>query len=568
MTSTPGPLRTATNDRDLATADPLGIDDATVLLPPMRSTVARRHPPKAAPSGARTSRRPPRRRRPSVDTLLSCALTVLVLGFLLWNITGYPTASDDEGTYLAQAWAVQHGQGLAHYTYWYDHPPLGWIQLAAASWIPATLLPDALAVGAGRLAMLPVVAVSLILVYRLGRRLGFTRWAAALALLLYGFSPLSMTMMRQIYLDSFAVMWILAALVLGLSPRRHLWHYVAAGVAVALAVLSKETIVVVAPAVVLALWQNAARTSTRPWALGGFVSGVVLVGAFYPLYAMLKGELLPGDDHVSLISAWQFQLAHRAGSGSILAPDTNSNELLTSWLYYDTVLPLGGMAATLVALAVRRLRTPAVAAALLALVALRPGGYLPAMYVVQALPFFAIVLAGVIELVVGWVLAIRKQVTEGARVRPRLLRWAALTLAVLLAAAYVAPRWYEGDRRALVSDDNATYRAAASWLRRAMPDRPHTTVVVDDVLWLDLVTGGYRRDRVIWFYKLDLDPAVAARLPDGWRGIDYIVSTPAVRQDPESLPTVAALLSHSTVVQAFGSGSDRIEIRRISKEAA
>ena len=57
-----------------------------------------------------------------------------------------PAATDDEGTYLAQAWAVQHGQGLAHYTYWYDHPPLGWIQLAGLSWVPALFFPDLIAV--------------------------------------------------------------------------------------------------------------------------------------------------------------------------------------------------------------------------------------------------------------------------------------------------------------------------------------------------------------------------------------------------------------------------------------
>jgi hypothetical protein len=90
-------------------------------------------------------------------------------------------------------------------------------------------------------------------------------------------------------------------------------------------------------------------------------------------------------------------------------------------------------------------------------------------------------------------------------------------------------------------------------------------VVVDDVLWLDLVNDGYRRDRVIWFYKLDLDPAVAARLPHGWRDVDYIVSTPAVRQNPGSLPTVDQLLTHSTAEQTFGSGDGRIEVRRVKK---
>ena len=124
-------------------------------------------------------------RRPSLDALLVTGLVAVVLAVLAWNIVGFPTASDDEGTYLAQAWAVRNGVGLAHYTYWYDHPPLAWIQLAALSWLPAALLPGSLAVAAGRLAMLPVAAASLALVYVFCRRLGLGRLVAAGALLLY-----------------------------------------------------------------------------------------------------------------------------------------------------------------------------------------------------------------------------------------------------------------------------------------------------------------------------------------------------------------------------------------------
>ena len=39
---------------------------------------------------------------------------------------------DDEGTYASQAWSVTHLRALAPYTYWYDHPPLGWLVLSAA----------------------------------------------------------------------------------------------------------------------------------------------------------------------------------------------------------------------------------------------------------------------------------------------------------------------------------------------------------------------------------------------------------------------------------------------------
>jgi hypothetical protein len=504
-----------------------------------------------APDAA--DRMPPRRRfRMNPEACLAGGLTALVLTVMALNITGFPAASDDEGTYLAQAWAVATGNGLAHYTYWYDHPPLAWIQLAGLSWLPGLFGMDAPAVAAGRIAMLPVVATSLRLVYTICRRIGMRVWSSATALLIFGLSPLAITMDREIYLDSFAVAWMLGALALVLSPKRHLWHVTAAGAATAIAVLSKETMLVTAPAVVVALWQNAARSSTRPWAVGGYASGLVLVGVFYPLYALLRGELFPGPGHVSLIGAWQFQLANRSGSGSILSPGSGGNQLLHSWLFYDPVILVAGLGATIAALFVRRLRPPAVAAGILMLVAMRPGGYLPAMYVVQILPFFAIVIAGALD-----------QAACLARARHRLLHLALLGVFALMAVMFVVPRWYGGAERAVTAQDNAAYAEAARYLRTRIPDRKDTTVVVDDVLWLDCVNAGYPRERVIWFYKIDLDPAVSARLAHGWRDVGYIVSTPALRQDTSTLPTVTTLLTNSTVIAAFGPSEGRIEIRRI-----
>jgi 4-amino-4-deoxy-L-arabinose transferase-like glycosyltransferase len=406
--------------------------------------------------------------------------------------------------------------------------------------------------------MLPVAVACLLLVYVLARRLALNWWAAGLAMALYGLAPISVTMMRQIYLDEFAVMWILVAFVLASSRRRHLWHYVAAGGAAALAVLSKETMLVAVPGVVVCLWQCTRPTPLRPWAAAGFGAGLTVVGAFYPLYAVLKGELLPGAGHVSLVGAWLFQLG-RPGSGTMLTPGSASNQLLQSWLYYDAVLIVGGAAAALAALAVRRLRPIAVAVVLLAVVALRPGGYLPAMYIVQLLPFLALVIAGMLDL--GLTSLVR-----GPGVR--WLRWSVAVLCAIGLTAYVAPMWYAGDQQAITVDANAPYAAAAEYLRTAAWDKEHTTVVVDDVLWLDLVRSGYPRERVLWFYKVDLDPAVSARLPDGWRDIDVIVSTPALRQAPNDLPTVRAVLTHSTVVATFGSGDGRIEIRQVNREAS
>ncbi|GLW29063.1 ArnT family glycosyltransferase [Actinoplanes regularis] len=517
------------------------------------TTIELAEPPSVVGAGTDDVRA--KKRKANTDLVIAVGLTAMIVTLLAWNITGFPAASDDEGTYLAQAWAVQHGRGLAHYTYWYDHPPLAWIQLAGLSWIPALLAPTLTAVAAGRIAMLPVQAVGLLLVYLVSRRVGMPRWAASLALITYGLSPLYLTMGRQIYLDSFAVVWLLGALALALSPRKHLWHFAAAGGAAAVAVLSKETIAVILPAVLVALWQNSARSSTRPWALGAFVSGLVLVGCFYPLYAMLRGELFPGPGHVSLIGAWQFQLGSRSSSGSVFTSGSGASSLLHSWLYYDSVILIAGAVASFAGLALRRVRPIALAGVILVLVALRPGGYLPAMYVVQVLPLFAMAIAGVI----AWAVV---------ALRPGLVwwRWAVLGAAITLAVAVVAPRWYVGDRRALSTDDNAPYAQAAEYIRAQLPGRDDATVVVDDVLWLDYVNAGHPPDRVIWFYKIDLDSAVAKRLPGGWCDVDYIVSTPAMRQDPNSLPTVRTLLTNSTVIASFGPRDGRIEIRRVDKE--
>jgi 4-amino-4-deoxy-L-arabinose transferase-like glycosyltransferase len=506
---------------------------------------------------------PPRWLRLPVDVWICAGLLLVVLVVQGWNITRYPTVSDDEGTYLAQAWALQHGLGLAPYTYWYDHPPFGWMQIAAASWLPALLFHGGLVVAKARLIMLPVTAASSVLVYVLARRLRLPRWSAALAVVLFALSPLSVTLQREIFLDNFAVAWMLAAFVLTLSPRQHLWHHVAAGACAALAILSKETMAIVLPALLVALWQGSHR-STRKFSLVGFITAVVLVGVQYPLYALLKGELFPGSGHVSLVGGLLYQM-QRAGSGSMFVAGTGSYSILHAWLYYDPVLILGGAVAAVLALADRRLRAPAIAAVLLSLVAMRPTGYLPAMYVIQALPFFAIVLAGLADRAVTFMLRFRVSGSAQGR-KERLGRRIAVAACAAAAAAYIVPLWYGGDHLAVTADPNADYAAAASWIGAHVADPRHTKIVVDDALWPDMVRDGFRPGLgAIWFYKVDLDPAVKRTLPDGWRDIGYIVSSPTIRQDTSNLPTVRAALAHSRVLAVFGTGSDRIEIRRIIK---
>ncbi|WP_371599321.1 ArnT family glycosyltransferase [Streptomyces sp. NBC_00564] len=529
------------------------------------STVPAQRP--SAPKNVPDPRPPSRFRRPSSDLLLCAALLVAIMLVQGWNIADYPTLSDDEGTYLAQAWAVQEGNGLAHYTYWYDHPPLGWIQIAALTWIPAQFSPGLMTVGSMRFAMLLISAISAVLVYVLARRLSLPQWAAGLAMVLFGLSPLSVVLQREIFLDNIAVMWTLLAFCLAASPSRHLWHHFGAGIAAAAGVLTKETMLVILPALLVTMWRHGHR-DTRKFALTGAITACVLIGMAYPLFALLKGELFPGSGHVSLWDGITYQMS-RPGSGFILDSGTGSYGVLQSWLYYDRVLPLGGLAGALLLLltwrwsvTARALAGPALTVAILALVAMRPSGYLPAMYVIQALPFLALVLAGGTASVAHAVLRRWRSAEE-----KRYVLWGRRVTATLLvagAALYVVPRWYDGDRTAVTVDANAPYRAASSWLKTEVANPAETRVLVDDALWLDLVHAGYEPGLgVIWFYKADLDPAVTETMPRGWRDLDYVVASPTVRRDAVDLPNVKAAMEHSTPVATFGKGEDRIEIRQI-----
>jgi len=103
---------------------------------------------------------------------------VLVIVATAWNLQGWPGQVDeDEGTYVAEAWAMIDPHHLANYTYWYDHPPLGWAQLAGYLWLTDGFARYPSAVAAGREFMVLVTVASCVLLYVLCRRLGFRRTA-------------------------------------------------------------------------------------------------------------------------------------------------------------------------------------------------------------------------------------------------------------------------------------------------------------------------------------------------------------------------------------------------------
>lgn len=506
------------------------------------------------------------RNRRSREPLLLVALVVVVCAAHVANAGGWPAFFDDEGTYLSQASAVRRG-ALAPYTYWYDHPPAGWMQLAVLTWLPALFTETQLV--AGRYTMVVFSAASTALVYGVGRRLALPVLWAALATLLWGLSPLVLFESRQVFLDTVGTPWVLLAVFLALNPQRHLGRYMAAGAALGVAVLTKETLVVFAPAVYAGVWSRSDRR-LRAFCLTAVTTSFVVVGSGYLLFALLKGELLPGEGHVSLVDAVFFQAVHRRGSGFILDPGSGAHGLLEMWLGMDPVLIVAGVACTVPALLVPRLRPIGFAVLAPTLLALRPNGYLPYMYVTSVLPFCALAAVGTLD--AGWRAAGRLLVAGRHRVgRSGVPRGGRRTGSVvagvvpLAVLALVLPAWSPHHRVAWTADVNTSHRPAVQWI--LAHTGPSQRIVVDDTYWLDLAAAGWDPWHAIWFTKLDLDPiAAAVHLPDGWRDVDYVIWSGAFDyMGDNSMPMVEAVHDHSVTVAAFGEpgSADYVEIRRV-----
>jgi hypothetical protein len=509
---------------------------------------------------------PSRRRSRVLDWVRLHRLSLVVVAGLLLTVglvhwIGYDRfpgrINDDEGTYVSQAWAVQRWHSLAHYTYWYDHPPVGWITMAGYTWATRAFERLPTAVTVGREFMVWVNLVSAAMIYLLARRLGCRQLAAGAAVLLFGLSPLGVPLQRMAFLDNLAVMWTLAALVLAASPRRSLAASAGSAVCFAIAVLSKETIAVLFPALLLLLWQHTSP-KTRRYAIALFLTLLAALVFAYPLYAILKNELLEGPGHVSLLWAVKWQLFHRPTSGSLLDPASGTRAIARSWLDTDPLLLGAGVLLAPLGLLIRRTRAVALALTIQVVMLFRDG-YLPFPYAIAMLPFAALTIAGFADRLCRgpiddrasrrWLLALGRRTGQ-----------LAVAVAVAAGLVVVGPAWGRGLHQAMTEDHSRPPRQALAYVLAHVPQG--SVLLVDDNLWTDLVRRGFDPNPV-WFYKLDLDPAIRAKFKNGWRDIDYIVLSEHATF--KNLPLVTAAIRHSEVVASFGDGE--IAVRKVIRNA-
>jgi Glycosyl hydrolases family 8 len=492
------------------------------------------------------------------------------------NMFAYPFYTQDEGTYVAQAWSVLHLGQLAPYTYWYDHPPLGWVQLAVLSLVSGAVPGVQNSVEVGRISMLFYEVGSTFLVYRIARASGRTKVAATIALLTFGLSGYGLIFHRVVLLDNIAAFWMLAAILPLVAGRLTLSRVWVSAILLGIAVLSKEIVVVVVPAMALLVAVRSDR-SHRLLAVVGWLAIALGLASTWILLALLKGELFEAGGlfggtapHVSLLATLLGQAARGKDGGLFQATSQFWTEA-RSWAQEDPVLVIGGSIASL--LAIVRIRRDGVAAALgIAVLSLwlflGRGGITIAFYLLPLLPLLALEFAWLLDGLgsIGRRIDVRLHVPR----RSLRARVGALMAMVLISATVVASStdalWASSNPLlAWTSDQGSADRSAITWIRNSVPSE--AGIVIDMYAWLDLQSpppGQPRFDLAHYYWKVQQDPSIRDGVfGNNWHNIAYLLATPALLSDAKSgMPLINAAVQNADPVVSFAGDGWPVTIER------
>jgi 4-amino-4-deoxy-L-arabinose transferase-like glycosyltransferase len=519
----------------------------------------------------------------AIIVVLSLAGTFVAHAYNMFN---FPRYELDEGTYMSNAWAITQGL-ISPYPYGYGHPPLAWMQIAAWLQLNGGLFTFGNALNSGRVFMLFYAVGSALLVYLIVRRWSGSRSAALLALVIFSFSPLSITYQRQIFLDNIATFWLLLSLyLLAVSNSRQLF-FVLAAISFGISVLSKEVFLIFFPAMVYAAWLHTTRFQ-RKFTLVPFVYIVVAVCSGFVLMAILKDELfpyawhLPWDTHphLSMLDTFVGQAQRGEIGGSFI-------DSWVAWLDNDTFFIVCSLAAPLFNLLYglwsrRRLllylllslppfsffsqelrqkfrsrdatRVPdrSLLISLLAItfwLLLVRGGQVLSFYIIPLIPLVAINVAIAFNTLLGW---------PGKLVRFDVVRAVLLVIVVVAIIPYdikeTGFRFYQ--------HPTSAQQQALVWIRAHVPQ--NSFIVINSYLYLDLrVPGGegigdaapYPHAEVYWnvAYDPELHQQALDNNPDR---IDYIVA------DSEMLHDIQTYGGQMDIIkQAYENSVQRAEFR-------
>jgi 4-amino-4-deoxy-L-arabinose transferase-like glycosyltransferase len=496
---------------------------------------------------------------------------IIVLGLLItlgahaFNMFNFPRYDLDEGTYMENAWAILHGM-LSPYAYGYGHPPLAWIQIAAWVQLVGGFFSFGDAVNTGRVLMLFYALGSALLVYLIVRRLGSSRTAGLLAMMLFALSPLAIIYQRQVLLDNVGTFWFLLSLYLMVVGESRLLFLVLSGLCMGVAILSKEIFVLFIPVMIYASWLHTTKFQ-RKFAMVAFTYAMMAFASTFVLMAVLKGELFPygwfpwdTHPHLSLLDTYLQQVQRGNNQGSF-------SQQWQIWTHLDFPLMICSIVAVAFNLIMGWWNRKQLLLALMAIsfwVLLIRGGVVFTFYIIPMIPLAAINAAFAVNTVLGWL---------GKLARFDLLR-AGLLLCVAVA---ILPYDLIHAQVAFTQNPTLAQQEAITWVREHVPRNDF--LVISDWMFVDLhqpgglgVGNGATYPFANIYFNVATDPTVYEGLlgnnPDR---IDYIVEDWTMQGDLLSNKTefkiILEALSHAVPVATFISGdvadADQVTIYQV-----
>lgn len=487
------------------------------------------------------------------------------------NMFRAPMYDDDEGLYMQQAWSFATSGKLSPYTYFYDHPPLGWLTIAGWAKLSGGFMAFGASVNSGRALMLIVHIGAAALLWGVARRAGGSRWAATLAVGVFALSPFQILYGREVLLDNLAVFWTLLALWLMLRERLSLAAAGVSGAVLGIGLLNKEIVGLLIPGMLLLLWDRFDAQKRRK-GLAVWLVAALAVAALYPLRALAVGEFFPQDSflnynagpHPSLLTGIRYQL-ERARDLGVLGAGSEFWNAARIWWRVDPALAVASAAAIPCgALLWRRTRDALGFAVMLGvfMLFLGRGGAVYDFWLLPAVPLIAVLLALAADAVADaeWRGVAAR---AGPAVRRAVVPAGAALLAVVVVTAVVrVPAYARSYDRAFTQNQTAPERQAIDWINGNVDRR--AVIVTDNYAWVDL--RGYANAESFW--RIDSEPSLRDDLLRGnGRNIDYVVLTPVMKDALAGgkLPLVAAAAANAQPVARFERDGMWVEILKVNK---
>jgi endo-1,4-beta-D-glucanase Y len=247
-----------------------------------------------------------------IELILTIVAFIIVAYSHSKNLFNFPYYENDEGTYMAQAWAVTDQNKLAQYTYWYDHAPFGWMFLGYCVKLIGGYNMFGNAVNSGRVIMFIMHMLTCVVIYISINKITNNKYASIVSILFFSMFPVANLFQRRILLDNILVFFLAISVMLLLDKKVKITNLILSGAILGLSVLSKESAIFFIPGVLYLLYS---RLNKGKKLIGysiwlGFFSAIISI---YLILAILKTELFPSSNKVSLIGTLLFHSSRGTG---------------------------------------------------------------------------------------------------------------------------------------------------------------------------------------------------------------------------------------------------------------